>query len=265
VKIRPRAPSHNHDVTASSSTAFLRSLFLPSNFSSLSNSNQTSQDESPATATDKIKHLWPRVHFPPSKRRLREQPAEYTRSFSFPSDLAAAATQTQDHGISPPRSPLLQGYFAAQQQMEPATGSSSNPLSSAFTLKPHLLHAYTDPIPSRKSPLENKLLLEVPRALVISGLENASLSTQRSLVRVLAERRIVLEGLTRDPNHKEDDEDGYDRKHHVEDYDGTWNLPDGFILIFVCPLNEKDRPAIHKSLVSLYSAQRTCLFICIHP
>lgn len=264
MKIRPRAPSHNHDVTASTSTAFLRSLFLPSNFSPLSNSNQTSQDESPATATDKIKHFWPRVHFPPSKRRLREQPAEYTRSFSFPSDLAAAATQSQDHGISPPRSPL-QGYFAAQQQLEPATGSSSNPLSSASTLKPHLLHAYTEPIPSRKSPLESKLILEVPRALVISGLENASLSTQRSLVRVLAERRIVLEGSTRDTNHREDDEDGYDRKHHAEDYDGTWNLPDGFILIFVCPLNEKDRPAIHKSLVSLCSAQRICSFIYIHP
>ncbi|EDR11977.1 uncharacterized protein LACBIDRAFT_314001 [Laccaria bicolor S238N-H82] len=144
--------------------------------------------------------------------------------------------------------------------MEPATGSSSNPLSSASTLKPHLLHAYTDPMPSRKSPLENKLLLEVPRALVISGLENASLSTQRSLVRVLAERRIVLEGPNRDTTHKEDDEDECDRKHHAEDYDGTWNLPDGFILIFVCPLNEKDRPAIHKSLLDKF-AMSTDIFV----
>lgn len=144
--------------------------------------------------------------------------------------------------------------------MEPATGSSSNPLSSGSTLKPHLLHAYTGPIPRRKSLLENKLLLEVPGALVISGLENACLSTQRSLVRVLAERRIVLEGPTREPNHKEEDEDEYDRKHHADDYDGTWNLPDGFILIFVCPLNEKDRPAIHKSLLDKF-AMSTDIFV----
>ncbi|KAK0462781.1 hypothetical protein IW261DRAFT_1527274, partial [Armillaria novae-zelandiae] len=32
--------------------------------------------------------------------------------------------------------------------------------------------------------------------------------------------------------------------------DGVWNIPDGFMLIYVCPLNPRERPAIHKNLVS---------------
>jgi hypothetical protein len=72
--------------------------------------------------------------------------------------------------------------------------------------------------------------------LVISGLENASVASQRGLSRALAEKRVVLE-----------DEDG------DEAYDEVWNLPEGFIMVYVCPIDPRERPAIHKTLVGYIS------------
>jgi hypothetical protein len=68
---------------------------------------------------------------------------------------------------------------------------------------------------------------------VISGLENATVQSQRALTRVLAEKRVVLE-----------DEDG------DEGFDEVWNLPEGFIMVYVCPIDARERPAIHRTLVS---------------
>jgi len=66
---------------------------------------------------------------------------------------------------------------------------------------------------------------------VISGLENASMPAQRALSQVLSEKTIIL-----------------------DDYDGdwVWNLPKGFIVVYVCVADPRERPAIHKSLVSLF-------------
>ena len=50
---------------------------------------------------------------------------------------------------------------------------------------------------------------------------------QRALSDVLSEKRVVLEGQD----------------------DGVWNLPEGFITVYVCPWNARERPAIHKTLV----------------
>jgi hypothetical protein len=80
------------------------------------------------------------------------------------------------------------------------------------------------------------------------------------LIQVLAERRIVLEPET-DVDHgrsahrhgRENTKNKGKSKMKDEghsDYEtGSWNLPEGFIVVYVCPLDPRERPAIHKSLV----------------
>jgi hypothetical protein len=91
--------------------------------------------------------------------------------------------------------------------------------------------------------------------LVVTGLEHASDMSQRALVRVLAEGRIALPKTAGD---------GWLetrlRENNVEEEE-TWDLPEDFIMIYVTSWDPRERPAIHKSLVSdlylvVYSAQK---------
>ena len=135
--------------------------------------------------------------------------------------------------------------------------SGSGPISeimSTFTasvpvLKPRpvypnvpiiLPHSYSDPLPARrKRPLHPK---QLPHALVISGLEYATDLTQRTFANVLSEKQVILES-------KQKVTPETSRQTEIDDDDGPWNLPDGFITVYVCPLNARDRPRIHKTLV----------------
>lgn len=92
----------------------------------------------------------------------------------------------------------------------------------------------------------NQPLPQLPRALVITGLDNASVLSQKALVQVLADRKVLLEP-GRDSRLRQDGQDDTD-----PEYEGTWNLPDGFIVIYVCSSEPRERPDIHKSLVSLF-------------
>lgn len=125
--------------------------------------------------------------------------------------------------------------------------------ASAPVLRPHpninerlrLPHYYSDPLPARrKKPSESKLSLHLPQALVISGLEYATDLTQRTFAKVLAERQVILES---GQNRLDGETDN--RKTGEDDNDEAWNLPDGFITVYVCPLDARKRPPIHKTLV----------------
>ena len=103
--------------------------------------------------------------------------------------------------------------------------------SSKTDLQRPVLHptgVHTDPTPSiqRHFSLDT---LTLPSALVVTGLENAGVPAQRALLKVLSENRVIL-----------DDDEG----------DWVWNLPEGFIVVYVCVADPRERPAIHKSLVS---------------
>ena len=80
----------------------------------------------------------------------------------------------------------------------------------------------------------------LPKAVVVSGLEHTTAPSQRALTRALAERRVILE-------HDIDDTDTSGRDLDVED--GIWNLPDGFLMVYVCKSDPYERPAILRSLV----------------
>jgi len=78
--------------------------------------------------------------------------------------------------------------------------------------------------------------LKLPSAVVVSGLEFASLPSQKAVLRTLAERKIIVS-------------DGGIFGH---DQDGlSLELPDGFFMVYVCRSDPQERPPIYKSLVCI--------------
>ncbi len=60
-------------------------------------------------------------------------------------------------------------------------------------------------------------------------------------MRVLTERRVVFDGY---------DDDGAGSSGRDPDMeDGVWNLPEGFMMVYVCKLDPHERPAILNGLV----------------
>lgn len=112
-----------------------------------------------------------------------------------------------------------------------AHGSTPSEFVPSTILK--YAHAHTDPLPL---PTKFHRTLQLPQALVISGLESASIGIQRSLSTVLLEKKVVIDGSNSASSLHGDNR-------------GTWDLPLGFIAVYVCPWNARERPAIHKSLV----------------
>jgi hypothetical protein len=72
---------------------------------------------------------------------------------------------------------------------------------------------------------------ELPTALVLTGLEHCSAPCHRLLLRTLLERRVTF------------DEDSGGAELSFRE------LPQNFILVYVCPFDPRERPPIHKSLV----------------
>lgn len=68
--------------------------------------------------------------------------------------------------------------------------------------------------------------------------------TQRTFANALSEKQVVL-----DSKHSRKIAVDSNRQTETDDDDGTWSLPDGFITVYVCQLNARDRPCIHKTLV----------------
>jgi hypothetical protein len=94
-------------------------------------------------------------------------------------------------------------------------------------------------------------VLALPKALVVSGLEHASRLVQGTLVQVLDESRVVLEGINGGEDGRGRGLTRWEEEENEGPEDGVWNLPEGFIIVYVCPLDPRERPKIHKSLVSV--------------
>ncbi|KAF8149483.1 hypothetical protein B0H34DRAFT_188768 [Crassisporium funariophilum] len=257
IKIRSRSSTRSNVITSSADPAvFLRSLFFPSGYSS-SNSNQTSQDEGSGENAE-LKHFGHhRQQGRPRSSRQKSKLPDYSRSRSFPNNLVGAAQNQGNPGL--PDALLLQGSTTTVHSAANASGSS---ISKPRPIYPHetpgLQHSHTDPLPlpakRKRVTSQPKIQLQLPVALVISGLENATDSTQRSLAKVLAERKVVLEGK-KDGIHRmaEETKQFGDGTSSNDDEDGVWKLPAGFITVYVCPINSRERPAIHKTLLDKFA------------
>lgn len=160
--------------------------------------------------------------------------------------MTAAAGHT--HGSTNVSEPLLMSAPV------PISGSITSTSASVLGPRPiypnELPHSYSDPLPiGQKKLTHSKLPLQLAQALVISGLEYATDLTQRTFAKVLAEGRVTIETRqnkvageinSRNTGVSETDDDG-----------GAWNLPDGFITVYVCPSDARERPLIHKTLVRI--------------
>ncbi|KAI0373935.1 hypothetical protein BV20DRAFT_988046 [Pilatotrama ljubarskyi] len=86
----------------------------------------------------------------------------------------------------------------------------------------------------------------MPKAVVVSGLEHTTLPAQRALMRVLTERRLIVDRYNDEDNEDDEGED-------IEAVDGTWNLPEGFVMVYVCRWDPHERPSIHQGLLDKFS------------
>jgi hypothetical protein len=134
-----------------------------------------------------------------------------------------------------------------------------------------VIHAHTEPLPFRQKATRPVF----PSALVISGLEHAHVLDQKALAQVLTEKRIVLgghstketfplksggpAGTRRGRERLDNRSTAFDDTEG--DYNGVWNVPEGFITIYVCPWNPRERPSIHKTLVCLLRSLQFSLLI----
>lgn len=130
--------------------------------------------------------------------------------------------------------PPVNGVFPRSSSPEPITGGSTRPSRRARQAP------WTTTDDEDDSTVPMRPTLQLPRALVVSGLEFTGVPSQRALSEALAAKRIVLD----------DDDEGEGEGEGEGDGGGVWNLPDGFFVVYVCPLDPRERPGIHKSLVS---------------
>ncbi|KAE9408783.1 hypothetical protein BT96DRAFT_671548 [Gymnopus androsaceus JB14] len=190
--------------------------------------------------------------------------SQYTKSLSYPNDLMSAKTLHTAPSLSLSVSDPFGDYHSPN-----AMGLASNPLNSAsrnssLSALPHptFLHSYSDPTPLRAV---HPTQIQLPDALVVSGLENASLASQRALTDVLSEGRVVLDEAA-DSNDTEIRGKGQRHSRSTFEMDtdlsGVWPLPNNFILVYVCPLDERERPSIHKPLLDKFAMSAT---VSLHP
>lgn len=234
LKIRPRNVSSRPSANPSSDSVavFLRSLFLPA-LSSESNSNYTSpnEDDDGSTAENKKQH---RPHAPKHSISSVSIKRTYTNIIATSPILRRTS----------PESILMQGSSYNETSSSINTGILK-PTPTYPPNYPAMAHAFTDPLPVRQTARKSKRrhhgsrssgaskqLLQLPQALVVSGLETGSEAVQRALAQVIREKQVCLDDENIRP------------------------LPEDFFVVYVCPWNARERPEIHKSLVSPFTPRQ---------
>jgi len=228
-KIRSRSKVQNDYSSFANPASFLRSLFLPS----LKLTDETDDNVS-ASSHSHLPHVQSRTR----SLKPRSRGSQYKRSISFPNDLAGASRSQEsksllDHATD---------YFADASH-KPRRGSG-------YSRELH--HAHTAPNPIRPDP---NTIRRLPHGLVVSGLEYARPSYQRSLIQVLSEKRVVINTQAEERKERvgQGQTSALELVSEDESEDGVWNLPENFIMVYVCPVNPRERPAIHKSLLDRFA------------
>ncbi|KAJ8494991.1 hypothetical protein ONZ51_g1992 [Trametes cubensis] len=271
----------SHRAAGEDTDAFLRSLFFRrvphTSFSSHRSSTPRPRSGISLDATPRSGTI-PLAGQAKSPRAIGHAPH---RSASYPAAPSTDGEDDERHfdasSLASSRRPLLSGHTPASTMR--SRGSSRGrpsahrlrtdplPLSSLFTLpggpdthEPSLPTppANTSPesmrpqksVPATErasdSPGQAAHMTALPKAVVVSGLEHTPLPAQRALMRVLTERRLIMDAYG-------DDEDDQGTGRDVEAEDGTWNLPDGFLMVYVCKWDPHERPSILRGLLDKFS------------
>ncbi|KAF5348644.1 hypothetical protein D9758_006766 [Tetrapyrgos nigripes] len=256
-RLKMRKPENPDLSPRRSINTFLRSLFIHSTPNL--HTTHSFHDET-STLKGKYRH---------SRQASRSRTVRSVVHYGMTSYLNDSSKSSQ-FTVSPPNSP--DHYRTSSLTSGGLSNGPSNPFStisrnsSSSAIHPTFLHSYSDPTPLRHSRLpENHI--QLPGALILSGLENASIPVQRALNTVLADRTILL-----DEDDKISLETGtsiknyrhsrfiYEDREAIENDDGgggVWTLPDDFILVYVCPIDEWERPDIHKPLLDKFAMSVT--------
>ncbi|KAJ3936787.1 MAG: hypothetical protein NXY57DRAFT_984230 [Lentinula lateritia] len=242
IRIHRRAGTTIHDSSAIPGiSTFLRSLFIPV---SGTNSSHFGQDEVSTLTGHGARRYRKR---PDSRSRsrsatVRSMTSQYTKSLSYPNDLLSAKSLNTAPSLSLSASEPFGDYNSPSitEVVSPTHINTASRNSSLSALpQPTFPHSYSDPTPLRV--VRDPTQIQLPDALVLSGLENASLASQRALTEVLIQRRVVIDDT---------------------DLSGVWPFPKDFILVYICPLDERERPPIHKPLLDKFALSATVL---LHP
>ncbi|KAK7473110.1 hypothetical protein VKT23_001209 [Stygiomarasmius scandens] len=158
------------------------------------------------------------------------------------------------------RTPSVTSGGLSNAPSNPFTTASRNSSSSA--IHPIFLHSYSDPTPLR---ISREGHIQLPNALVMSGIEHAGTLVQKAFSTVLSERTIILEddktsldtGTSFTKNYRHSRSIYEDKETIQNDEGGIWTLPDDFIAVYVCPIDEWERPSIHKPLLDKFSMSVT--------
>ncbi|PPQ74433.1 hypothetical protein CVT24_000044 [Panaeolus cyanescens] len=289
LKLKPSKASH-HKRASSSGTwttspvsdpeTFLYSLFMPpapspaphSAYSSLSSPlyETTTAHEHPHSSSMSSPH-----HFrsQSSSQKSPGDAAARLTAYPFPpvpqhSHSHSAGSDTMQH-FQGNESLLMHTHSTTTNNTTSSTSTIRNQGAHPPLVKPRPLYAYEAPSRLRHSNsqgsgrrkksghgsgLRSISALELPKALVVSGLENTSGEVQAAFASVLKERKVVIEPHSTQAH-------GHPPHHDKEQekIGGEWPVPEGFITIYVCPVDAKERPKVHKSLLDHFAMSTNVL------
>ncbi|KAG2756248.1 hypothetical protein P692DRAFT_20792787 [Suillus brevipes Sb2] len=201
------------DAKSQTPARFLRSLFIPP----------------PAvTATDGP--LSPSHRHHRSSTTLHSRKSSFPMSMSFSSDVSRSIQHTSQLASDDPATSADGGPFTETRSMSTRLSLQTEPsvpnIGSSGNMTTH----------HRRTSHVNSDVLKIPSAIVVSGLEHASLPAQRAVLRTLVERKLTVSD-----NHSEI-EPGL-----------QLDLPDDFIMVYVCRLDPYERPPIYNSLLDWFA------------
>ncbi|KAI0075785.1 hypothetical protein K474DRAFT_1663891 [Panus rudis PR-1116 ss-1] len=170
---------------------------------------------------------------------IRSRPLAPPRVQTDPTPLTSPALGLS--GFTPSSATGISASISTTQQ-SPSNAGTPSTLTGFFS------GGHTHGIQSQVQGLPSHGHNILAKALVLSGLENIRLPSQRALMQVLSDHRLVLEGErafdphTLPPMHVGTEPSGE-----------VWNLPDDFICVYVCPLDPSERPPILDGLLDKFS------------
>jgi len=154
----------------------------------------------------------------PSSKTRAKRPSSHPNSQSHIRQASELNASSSDTPASPPSLRERSGAKSRRPRRPPFLATRSDSSGLAESESPRVEHALEDrPLPS---------------ALVLTGLEHATVPCLRALLRTLLENRVTF---------GEDSESGANPS--------FGELPKDFILVYVCSFDPRERPPIHKSLV----------------
>ncbi|KAG1751443.1 uncharacterized protein EDB91DRAFT_1243706 [Suillus paluster] len=167
---------------------------------------------------------------PPAATCHRCRKSSFPRSMSFPSDIARPIQRT---------SQLTSDDLTPGTDGGPFTETHSTPTRLSLQTKPSVPNFVSSGNTTghqRHASHVSSDVLKIPSAIVVSGLEHASLPAQRAVLRTLAEKKLVM-----GDNHSD-----------VEP-ELQFDLPDDFIMVYVCCLDPQEKPPIYNSLLDWFA------------